>query len=92
VSVVVPDKDDPANTIHLKLKPLPNSQWAQTFIQVEVWVDFKSNMPIRIATQNKSEIKTVDLLNLKVNPAIDPKDLELPQLEKGWDSMDRPLK
>jgi outer membrane lipoprotein-sorting protein len=92
VSILAPDKDDPAGTIHLKLVPLPNSQWAQTFVEVEVWVDLKSNMPVRIFTKDKSTEKTVDLLNLGVNSSINPKELALPPLEKGWDSLDKPLK
>jgi outer membrane lipoprotein-sorting protein len=90
-SVAAPDKDDPAGTIHLKLKPLPRTQWAQTFVLVEVWVDFKTNMPVRVATQSKTEYKVTDLLNLKVNPALNPNDLALPPLDKGWKPVDRPL-
>jgi hypothetical protein len=48
---------------------------------------------VQIMTENKrkSELKTWNLINLKVNPAIDKNDLALPELEKGWDSVDKPL-
>lgn len=93
VTIVSPDKDDPPGTIHLKLVPKPGTPLDQQFSSFEVWVDRSTKMPVRLVTVNKheTESKTWDLLNLKVNPQLSARDLTLPQLEKGWDSIDKPL-
>jgi outer membrane lipoprotein-sorting protein len=87
-------KDDPAKSIHLVLKPKAGTQLAREFLYIEVWVDCASRMPVQMLTEDKgqTELKTWDLLNLKVNPNIAPADLTLPPLPEGWKTIDVPLK
>jgi outer membrane lipoprotein-sorting protein len=87
------DKDDPKETIHLMLIPKPANPLSDNFFSIEVWVDPSTNMPVQIMTENKQKVqlKTWNLLNLKINPALNANDLTLPALEKGWDSVEKPL-
>ena len=93
VSKVEPDKDDPANTIHLKLVPKPNTHFAEGFSAIEVWVDLNSQMPVRIATTNarKTEDTVNDLLNMKINPELTKEDLSVPVWDKTWKYTETPL-
>jgi len=93
VKIIPPAKDDPANTIHLQLTPKPKTPLAENFSTIEVWVDCKTRMPARMATENKikSEIKSTDLLNLQLNPTLKPEDVSLPPLEPGWSTIDKPI-
>jgi hypothetical protein len=93
VTKLDPAKDDPANTVHLKLKPLPNTELADQFSEVEVWVDFATQMPVRIETVDKN--RTVDkiayLKNLQVNPAMNPADFQLGKIDGTWKKSTIPL-
>jgi outer membrane lipoprotein-sorting protein len=86
-------KNDPPNTIHLQLTPKPGTQMDQNFSTIEVWVDGKTRMPVRMATDNKkhTEFKTTDLLNLQLNPVIKPEEITLPALPPEWTTMDKPI-
>ena len=77
-----PAKDDPANTVHLRLSPKPDSQFSRQFAAIDVWVDFKENMPLRIQTLDKSEstVRTTDLSNVQVNPKLSDSDFALPKV------------
>jgi outer membrane lipoprotein-sorting protein len=88
------DKDDPANTIHLQLTPKPGTPLAENFATIDVWVDCNTRMPARMATDNRkhTEYRTTDLSGLQVNPAINPGDVALPELDKGWTTDSLPLK
>lgn len=93
VKIMPVGKHDPAGTIYLLLTPKPGTSLAENFAAIDVWVDCKTRMPVRIGTENKkkSEYKTTDLLNLQVNPTIKPEDLSLPALPPGWTTVDKPL-
>ncbi len=95
VTIPPPDKDnpDPANTIHLLLKPKAGTQIADQFFSIDVWVDLTTKMPAQVMTVNKrqTETKTWTLPNLKLNAAVQPGDLSLPPLPPGWRSTDKPL-
>jgi hypothetical protein len=93
VTLLPPDKDDPANTAHLQLKPKPNTDLARRFAQVDVWVDRTSSMPARIVTldQTRQTLKTTDLKNLAVNPPLTDTDFTLPDVH-GWNVTVEPLR
>jgi outer membrane lipoprotein-sorting protein len=90
---VAPAKDDPANTIHLLLKPKPNCPMANRFFSVEIWTDFQTRMPVRIQTIDPKQVKerTADLTDLKVNTPLNQTDATLPALPPDWRTSDTPL-
>jgi outer membrane lipoprotein-sorting protein len=92
VSRVATDNSDPPDTIHLLLKPKPGSPLADKFTAIDVWVDLKSKMPVRIQTLDQpGNQNTNDLQNLQINPDLKPEDLMLPPLLPGWNSNQIPL-
>ncbi len=95
VTIPPVDKEnpDPQGTIHILLSPKPQAPLAHDFDSIDVWTDFASRMPVQIMTENKpkTELKTWTLLNLKVNPTLDKRDLALPALEAGWQSTEKKL-
>jgi hypothetical protein len=93
VAKLDPAKDDPPNTVHLKLKPLPNTQLADQFSEVEVWVDFATQMPVRIETvdKNRTSDKVADLKSLRVNPPMNAADFQLGKIDGTWNKTTIPL-
>lgn len=82
---------DPANTLHLELTPKPDTQFARKFSVIDVWVDRRTHMPRRIETLDKNEtmIRTTELSNIRVNPALADSDFTLPPIdEKNWSIRD----
>jgi len=96
VAQLPPNKDDPAETIHLQLKPKPNTDLARKFKMIDVFVDRGNNMPVRIKTIdiNESMERQTDLKNLQVNPEkkVGDADFALPALGGDWNSHDEPMK
>ncbi len=93
VTITPPDKDDPANAIHLALTPKPNTEYSDKYKVIDVWVDSKTRMPARVATldQKGSIEKTFDLTDLKINPEIPDAEFRLPPLDPAWQSHDEPM-
>ena len=90
VTLVKPEKDDPANSLHLQLTPKPNTRLARRFSTIDVWVDRKLRFPVHIETvdANGGEEHKTDLTDLRINPAggLIDEDFALPQIdEKEWD-------
>src|SRR5205807_3444491 len=67
VSLAPGDKEDPAGTLHLVLKPKAGTRLARKYDQIEVWVDLQSHFTPRIrATQlHEAEVDTTDLTHLQ---------------------------
>ena len=85
-------KDDPASTVHLLLKPNTGSPLAGRFLSVDVWTDINTQMPVRVKTvDDKHNERTVDFLELKVNPDLTSADLSLSSLPPDWNTSDIPL-
>jgi hypothetical protein len=89
-------KDEPTNTVHLQLKPKPGTDLERKFSTIDVWVDQKTGMPVRIETldRNQTTDRTTDLDNLKVNPkpGLNDADFTLPPIDNGgWNRHDEPL-
>ena len=94
VTKVDADKSDPPNTVHLHLVPKSKTALEKSFAGIDVWVDGKTMMPVRVMTENAkhSEARTTDMMNLKVNPEIKPEDISLPALDVSkWTTVDKPI-
>jgi outer membrane lipoprotein-sorting protein len=84
-----PAKDDPANTVHLQLIPQPNTDLATRFHSLDVWVDAKTGMPVRVDTTDPKQQNTrsTELTDTVVNPpaGIPDTDFTLPNIDdKQW--------
>jgi outer membrane lipoprotein-sorting protein len=85
VTQVASTPDDPAGTTHLKLVPKPNTQFAPKFASIDVWVDPKTDFPVRIDTvdANNTGTRETKLTNVTVNTNLTDAQFTLPQVE-GW--------
>lgn len=89
VTRIAPAKDDPAGTIHLKLDPKKGTALAAKFKSLDIWVDQKLQMPVRIDTLDAAgtEQRRTDLTDIKINPPGGLKDAEFqlpPIVEREW--------
>lgn len=86
VSIVPPAKDDPANTIHVQLKPVKGTRFADKYELMEVWVDKDTNFTPRIRGTEKDEshILTTDLSDIRVNSGLKDSDFKLPPPGRDW--------
>ena len=77
--------DDPPRTLHLLLTPKPGTPLAKQFKSVDVWVDVRQGMPVRVETVGPrgTPDQTTDLKNLQVNPPVKDGDFTLPPVA-GW--------
>ncbi len=99
VSLEKPAKDDPAETVHILLKPLQGTGLARRFGTIDVWVDRKTKFPVRIDTvdpNGAAEHKT-ELTDIRINPAggLPDGDFKLPGLgtdEGAWDLHTEPYR
>ena len=95
VTRVEPAGDDPPGTDHLKLTPKPGTDFARKIYALDVWVDRKQGMPVRIETVDAPQTtdRQTDLKNLRVNPTpgVGDGDFALPPLGPGWNQHDEPL-
>lgn len=83
-------KDDPKNTIHVKLVPRPGTQFEKKFSAIDVWVDLENHFPRRIDTADAGEnnFRTTILEDLQINPqpGLTKKDFELPPVnDDEWE-------
>ncbi|MGD1276375.1 MAG: hypothetical protein ABR964_04025 [Tepidisphaeraceae bacterium] len=93
VGKIEPAKDDPTDTVHVRLTPRPQTQYARKFKTVDLWVDLASAMPRRIQTldANETTIKTTDLSEVKINVGLADADFAQPALpNSGWDQIVQP--
>ncbi len=97
VALVKPAKDDPANSLHLQLKPKPDTRLARHFSTIDVWVDRKIQFPVRIDTvdaNGTAEHKTV-MTDIRINPTggVGAENFKLPEIdEKTWDLHTEPYR
>lgn len=94
VKKVKPDKDDPAGTVHLLLKPIKGTQFARRFSAIDVWVDSKTAMPRRIDTLDLKETTTrsTELTDVRINPELTDKDFELEKIKpQDWNVHEEPF-
>jgi outer membrane lipoprotein-sorting protein len=95
VEKIAAAKEDPANTIHLKLTPRKeNEQFARRFKTVDVWVALANPFPRRIETIDPKQktIRTTDLSPKAVNSGLRDEQFKLePINEKEWQSREEPF-
>jgi len=91
VSKAAPAKDDPPGTVHLTLKPKDQTELARHFAQIDVWVDLKSGMPIRIVTLDAAgeRTQTTDLANVRLDVDLKDSDFALPKVD-NYDVTEEP--
>jgi len=85
VELVPGEEDDPENSVHLRLRPLPQTRIEHT--QIDIWYDRDSLLPVRVRTIDDSENESIIVLrDPEVNITIDPSliDTTAPS-ERGWD-------
>jgi outer membrane lipoprotein-sorting protein len=81
-------KDEPANSVHLQLIPKPGTDLERRFKSLDVWVDEKTHMPVRVDTADKQQtVRSTELSDLTLNPpaGLPDTDFQLPDIEKeNW--------
>ncbi len=77
---------DPPDTDYLKLTTKPEFKDQKDFVWVEMWVDRKTHLPVKVVSENKNEERsTVAFSSVKTNVAVDPKIFKIDQpTEAGW--------
>jgi len=92
VTKAAPAKNDPANSVHLVLTPKPDTKLARKFKTIDVWVDLKTHMPVRIATIDTQETteNTTDLDVTSVNGGVKDEEFTLPEVDNSWNRHDEP--
>ena len=82
-------KDDPANSTHLSLAPKPKTDLARQFHSLDVWVDNKTHMPVRVDTTDVKQqtTRSTELKDTSINPAggLPDSDFQLPNIDKEKD-------
>jgi outer membrane lipoprotein-sorting protein len=87
-------KDDPKDTIHIRLVPKEKSQFENRFQQIDVFVDTKNSMPTRIDTVEKAgTTRSTELKNIKLNTGVKDEAFTLPPIQnEGWNRREEPFK
>jgi outer membrane lipoprotein-sorting protein len=85
VTLAPPVPGDPANTDHLRCRPLPGTQMAEEYTQLDLFVDRKLDLPTMIIAEQKKENKriTVTFENMRLNTGIPGSDFDFKQ-PGGW--------
>jgi hypothetical protein len=89
------ERGDPTGTVHLVLTPIPKTQFAGKFSSIDVWMDPKSHMPVRIDTADPKGkiIRSTQLDNVSINPPLADKDFDLPPIKpEEWNIHVEPFK
>lgn len=87
------DKDGPPATVHLQLSPLPGTDIARKFKTIDLWVDPKTEMPVRITVLDAdgNNLRQTDLSNPKVNEPAREGDFQIENIDlqkEGWNAHD----
>jgi outer membrane lipoprotein-sorting protein len=83
---------DPANTHHLQLLPRAQSSYAKDYLQMNLWIDQKTSIPVQISYQNIDyEVTTVTWTKIKTDKQIKDKVFELETPGNDWDVDIKPL-
>ena len=86
-------KDDPKETVHVKLVPKAGATFAKRFKQIDVYVDTKTNMPVRIDTVERAgTTRSTELTNVKLNDGVRDEAFALPNIDsEGWNRREEPF-
>ena len=92
IQIVKPDPNDPKNTSHLLLKPKKKSPYGEKYIQMNLWIDHKTHLPIQISYEKDDfEITTISWSKIKINEKIKDKIFKLKSPGRGWTEEKFPL-
>lgn len=93
VTKIASASDDPKETVHLTLVPKPDSQLTKRFKRLEVFVDTKTNMPVRIDTEEKAgTTRSTELSNIKLNAGVPADAFTLTNIDnQGWNRREEPF-
>jgi outer membrane lipoprotein-sorting protein len=90
-----PDPNEPAgpaNTHHLQLIPKAQSSYAKDYLQMNLWIDQKTSIPVQISYENIDyEVTTVTWTKIKTDKEIKNKVFELEAPGNDWDVDIKPL-
>ena len=99
VTLAKPEKGvDPAyapGAPHVVLRPREGTSLKRKFSLIDVWVDRKTNMPVKIETVDNKEttVKSTELTNVQINPKLNDADFRLPPIdETQWSSKEEPFR
>jgi outer membrane lipoprotein-sorting protein len=78
-------KDDPAGTVHVRLAPKPGTRFAKKFDAIDVFVDAKTHLPVRIDSAQGETVRTTELKNFTINPTppLTDADFALPKIDES---------
>jgi outer membrane lipoprotein-sorting protein len=83
---------DPPGTVHLLLTPVAGTDLARKFKTIDIWVDPKTDMPVRITVLDGdgNSQKQTDLSNVKVNGPVQDSDFQMEKVDfgNGWNVTD----
>ena len=84
-------KDEPKDTDLLLLIPRPASAEEMNFVELKMWVDRKTDLPVKVVSTDKSKkITTVTFKKVETNRKFDDKEFLLPR-PLGWKVRVEPL-
>lgn len=89
-----PRPDDPPDTDHINLVPRPNSELSQRYRRVDMYIDRRIELPVRIEIERLSDDSIVDVRFERLDPNDAPADSRF-QIDrptgKDWDFREEPL-
>ncbi len=94
ITLLPPRPDDPPNTDHLHCEPRPESEFAPEYRRVDMFIDKKLELPVRIEIERKSDDSVIDARFENLDPAAAPAESRF-QIEtppgKDWNVDVQPL-
>ncbi len=96
VSLIPPAADQPdalKDADHLKLIPKKETEYAEEYKQMNLWIAQSNSVPVQISYESDDyEITTVTWTAIKTNAKIADKIFNLSKLPRGWTEDVKPLK
>ncbi len=74
ITLLPPRPDDPPNTDHLHCEPRPESEFAPEYRRVDMYIDKKIELPVRIEIERKSDDSVIDARFDNLDPSAAPAD------------------
>jgi len=70
--------------VQLKLKPKPESEYAEDYVSIDFWIDIEIDLPSKIeAVNTEKDLYTIEFLKPVINKTIDKKVFEY-KIPKGF--------
>jgi outer membrane lipoprotein-sorting protein len=86
-------KDDPPGTAHISLAPKEGTSLARKFTSIDVFVDCKTNMPVRVVTLDQSgdTLRTTQLDKLQINKGLAANAFDVPPAAAAFEKVNGPF-